>query len=77
MKMANIDSVFEYMFTSPKKSDGVGIAYMSLFTWYFINCRQACLDHLMFSILLIFVLDLVDSLNMSCGERNGMQEDLA
>lgn len=25
MKMANIDAVFEYMFTDPKKSDGVGV----------------------------------------------------
>ena len=31
MKMANIDAVFEYMFTNPKKSDGVSMAYESLF----------------------------------------------
>ena len=30
MKMANIDAVFEYMFTNPKKSNGVGIAYIIL-----------------------------------------------
>ena len=77
MKMANIDAVFEYMFTSPKKSNGVGMAYISLFSLYFIYSRQACLDHLMYSTLLIFVLDLVDSLSMSCGERNGMLGDLA
>ena len=32
MKMANIDAVFEYMFTNPKKSNGVGIVYILLFS---------------------------------------------
>ena len=28
MKMANIDAAFEYMFTNPRKSNGVGVAYI-------------------------------------------------
>ena len=36
MKMANIDAVFEHMFTSPRKSNGVGMPYILLLSLHFI-----------------------------------------
>ena len=42
----------------------------------FVCIRLTFWVRMMFCILLTSVLALVDSLNMSCGEQNGMQKDL-
>ena len=81
MKMANIDAVFDYNFTYPKTSDGVGAQFIvEIISLTFMLCVIS------FSILLswelscytlqTFVLVLVVSPSMCCGEENGMLRDL-
>ena len=36
MKMANIDAVFDFMFTSPKKEDGVRISQRFFSQWQIV-----------------------------------------
>ena len=40
MKMANIDAVFDFMFTNPKRKDGVRFTSVtvSLAVWYALGC---------------------------------------
>ena len=78
MKMANIDAVFDYNFTYPKTSDGVGLpqsmsstfvlsynAY-SVQLWWGVNCCT----------LPTSVLVPVVSPSMCCGEESGTPKGL-
>ena len=79
MKMANMDAVFDFMFTDPRNEDGVRFFFLSsgpfnLSIMSEILCRPHLLVQTSYFILLTFALAQEDFLNMYFGGRNGKQK---